>query len=173
MINAETFKQRLLASGIATEATIVPVSEREFEAIENRVGIKLPDDYQQFLLTAGKCAGVFMDDCDFYYPEILGLNENAKRMLDAYEDSKLCLPESAFVFLDRREQFLFFHGNTDSSGMVYRYFEESSAFEEWSPSFWQFVEDELKEVEDRIQRHPEESFWRESRERAVVRARSV
>jgi hypothetical protein len=173
MLDAHTFKERLLESGLATAETLLPVSPEEVHRLEVTSGIMLPNDYKAFLLTAGKCAGVFMEDCTFFYPEIMGLNENAKKMLAAYEGSSLVLPGDAFVFLDRQEQFLFFHGNSHQSGTIYRYLEDAGSFAEWSPTFWQFVADELAAAEDLIQKHPEPSFWNDARERALARVRGV
>ena len=85
-----------------------------------------------------------MKDCTFFYPEILSLNENARKMLKAYEGSSLLLPRNAFVFMDRVEQFLFFRGDK-----IYWYYEDRRYFKELTyASFSEFLECELKALEE-------------------------
>ncbi len=147
MLTSDEFIQRLIRAGIATQETIVPCSDADIARIEDAVGLHLPDYYQQFLLAAGKCVGAFMDDCSFYYPELLQMTAEAKRMLIAFEGNRLRLPADAFVFMDRRENFLFFRTSEKLSNSIIAYEEDHRKFDDYDNTFWGYVEGELLETE--------------------------
>src|SRR5262245_51944754 len=101
MLNESVLIARLLETGIASTDTIIGCLPEEIEHLEQTAGVRLPDEYRHYLRACGKSAGTFMIDCDAFYPELLGMQQQAKDVLTNWEDGRLSLPTSAFVFLMR------------------------------------------------------------------------
>lgn len=173
MLTSDEFIQRLIRAGIATQETIMPCSDADIARIEDAVGLHLPDYYKQFLLAAGKCAGTFMEDCSFYYPELLEMTAEAKRMLLAFEGESLQLPVDAFVFMDRREHFQFFRTSGDSPNSIFGYQEDHHEFDEYHNPFWSYVEGELVALEDTYTDMLDSGELNDTLKRAIHRAEQV
>ena len=111
----------------------------------------MPAAYKAFLRVAGRNAGQLMDDIDFLYDKVLGLNTQAISILDNWEEGKLVLPDQAFVFAMRQgEQFMFFvaDGSLDDPP-IYYYFEGRGEFKRAANSIWEVIKAEL-EMQERL-----------------------
>jgi hypothetical protein len=146
MLDATSFRNRLIAARIATENSIRGCSEEEIEDIRSTLKLPLPRTYVDFLRVAGKRAGAFMRDIDFLYPEVLTLRTHAEDILQNWEEGQLMLPANAFVFSMRRgEQFMFFEadGKRDDPP-IWFYIEDGAKFDRIAGSLWDVIESELQ-----------------------------
>lgn len=87
----------LLDSGIATADTIQGCMPAEVAEVRADQGVeRLPAQYEEFLLTAGRQAGDLLRGTDFFYPTVLGLAGDGRELLDENDAGGL-LPEGAVV----------------------------------------------------------------------------
>jgi SMI1 / KNR4 family (SUKH-1) len=171
-MNAVSLVSRLLGYSLATPETIVPCSPQEVKFVEDFLAIRLPDEYRSFLMTAGKCAGRFLADVDFYYPEILRNRHAAIEKLTDWESNGLQLPPDAFVFGYRpAEQFWFFPCRSGAPTDVFWYYEGRGTFEQLPMTFWGFVEAHLSASESLLARYPgKDEWWHRFHSNALKRA---
>ncbi|VTS04816.1 SMI1/KNR4 family protein [Tuwongella immobilis] len=172
MFSPPDFVRRLVDSNIAEEQTIIPCTGDEVALLEDSVKLRLPPHYKSFLLTAGKCAGALLLDCDWLYPELKSLTDQSRAMLRGYEGSNLLMPDTAFVCLDRREQFFFFDTTTEGC-KLFSYFEEDGKFTELPSTFFEFLEEELQSFEAQVRAAPESPYWERFRATARERAKRL
>jgi len=160
MLNPTQLAERLLSSGIAKPDQIAGCSDADIARIEAASGVQLPAAYRSFLRVLGRNAGQLMCDIDFLYEKALGLNAQAARILENWEEGKLALPEKAFVFSMRQgEQFMFFIADGGSEDPpVYYYFEGRGEFNKVANSLWEVVEAELEMLKRLRREYPESPF---------------
>ncbi len=95
-----------------------PCNARDIENIEQKLKVKLPEEYLEFLLTMGRGAGKFMLGSDVFIDELLTLKEGALEIID--ENNLPPLPPNAFVFwMHQGYQFAFFEINEKNQLDIY------------------------------------------------------
>lgn len=169
MLSSSNISGRLIDAQIAASNTIVPCTADDLKHTEDSVQLRLPTGYREFLLAAGRCAGILLEDCDWLYPEIVSLTGDSRRMLRAFEGDGLTLPATAFVCLDRRESFLFFDTD-DPCCNLWQYYEESGEFVSLETTFWQFLDEAIGKLAGFIAKQPDSKYWKTHRRRAEHRA---
>ncbi|PXX46782.1 SMI1/KNR4 family protein [Undibacterium pigrum] len=91
------FKKWLIQAGICKENEIKGVAEAEIKSLEATFSVTLPGSYKDFLRQCGVSAGVFCQDVDFFYDEIVRLKDDFTDALDEWNKT-FRPPEKAFVF---------------------------------------------------------------------------
>jgi hypothetical protein len=87
----------LVEYGLATPDTIRPCTPAEVAEVGADHGVpKLPAQYDEFLRVMGRRAGDLLRGTDFFYPDILGLDQDGKDLLQENDASQL-LPAGALV----------------------------------------------------------------------------
>lgn len=141
----EELAQRIIKAGFATSDTMVGCSESDIAQLEHRLGIRLPAKYKKFLLSWGKQAGDFLDDCCFLYDSLESIcRPNAESLA---KDHGFELSPQSFVFLERYPLFMFFDTTQGEDPPVWLFDEDqskpkivASSFSEWLNKL---VDDEL------------------------------
>lgn len=103
-------------------------------------GHDLPKVYEEFLRVAGRGAGRLFQGHHIYYPDLLHLQNAAKRLLIA-NGGTLSLPENAMVFLMHQGYMFHFILPTDEDPQIFTYVEgtNTDAFS-CAGSFSRFLE---------------------------------
>jgi len=106
---------------------VIPCTENEVSALEQKLGLVLPQTYIEFLLWMGHGAGSFLQGESVFYQD-LPLDEEARQLL--VEDGiAIPLPEDAFVFyMHQGYQFMFMRLTEGPNPPVYYYGEEQAAY---------------------------------------------
>jgi hypothetical protein len=102
---------------------VLPCTEGEVHALEQKCHCSLPRAYKEFLLTMGKGAGNFFVGSDLFYPDLDGMQEVAVEILTEVGFPQK-LPEDAFVFfMHQGYLFNFFLTSDGDDPPIYRYLE--------------------------------------------------
>lgn len=120
----DSFAQKIVQAGLATEETLVGCSEAEIHELARTFKLRLPKIYVDYLRRMGKQAGDFLGECIRTYPGLLQYaRQKAETLLEARTSYRL--PDTAFVFVERYGcQFFYFDtASGDDNPPVYRYFE--------------------------------------------------
>lgn len=95
----------------------------EVIAIEQLLGISLPQAYQEFLLSMGHSAGQFLRGSDCFFQHLPQLQEWAIELLQENNFAE-SLPDDAFIFLMHQGyQFSFFRVSEGADPPTYSYCE--------------------------------------------------
>jgi SUKH superfamily protein len=123
-------------------------SEDEVGAEEASLNVAFPEVFRQYLLTMGKRRGPLFLAHDFagvgwftYY------RKDAEMKL--VENSSCRLPANAVVFLRDPYEFCFIEATGGFDSPVWSYNPDDDSFYEVSPSYWKFLDDELRSVESK------------------------
>jgi len=84
----------LIDTAVAQSATLC--TPGEIEALEQKISLKLPAVYKEFLTWIGHSAGPFLRCLNCFYPSLVSLQQKARAMLTADACSSI-LAEEAFV----------------------------------------------------------------------------
>jgi len=142
----EAAKKRFMELDIAETFELIPCTEQEVKALEERLNLTLPKAYQEFLLWAGHGAGHFLRGSDCFYKDTLKIQNWAEELLNENHFPKQ-LPKDAFVFfMHQGYQFNFFRMRDGDDPPVYFYIEGSEAndFITIYPNFSQFLITEME-----------------------------
>jgi hypothetical protein len=102
---------------------MIPCTLEEIIAIEKTFKIKLPQAYQDFLLTMGHSGGDFLKGSDCFYKQLPLLKEWAIELLEENNFTEP-LPDDAFVFfMHQGYQFSFFRLSEGDNPPIYFYYE--------------------------------------------------
>ncbi|WAL63062.1 hypothetical protein ORV05_18660 [Amycolatopsis cynarae] len=94
----EELAARLVSLGWATRKTLVGCSPEEVDEVRRVQQVeRLPSQYEQFLLTMGKRAGVFLRGSSFFYREIVEIADEVSDFLEESNVTHLMSPGSVFV----------------------------------------------------------------------------
>jgi len=140
-------KARVETLGIIPQDEIQPCSEAEVHALEQRLGLLLPEVYKEFLLWMGHGAGRLMRGSRFFYQDLPGLREAAVTLLNENNVPAL-LPKEAFVFyMHQGYQFAFFQVSEGNDPPVYYYNEgaDEKTFVISHRRFSEFLENQIEE----------------------------
>jgi len=142
MITPLEFRNRLLSAGLCDEQTLTGCSASDFEAIEARLGVKLPQLYQEVMRVIGRGAGDFMSDIEMFYPDILELADRLKK--NVFYDVNI--PDDFLIFASRYgEQVFFISTKNEDDSPVYKWCdEEPDLFKKITGSIWDFFTLELE-----------------------------
>lgn len=143
--------QRLASSEVVPETGVRGCSDAAIEEIERAEDVSLPDAYVAFLEEMGESAGDFLRGDDLFYPQMIGLTDDARQLL-AESGSSIELGNSEFVFAGHQDySYLYFDTEAGEDPAVYRVVEGNEdvqrvfdAFSKWVESS---VEDELSLAE--------------------------
>lgn len=136
----------LLESGLAGPDDVQGCTQAEIAEIEESARMPLPSVYHEFLLQAGRRAGLFYEGSDMFYPGLLELREAACELLqEAHND--FLLPTDAFVFfMHQGYQFMYFRVVVgDADPPVYNYIEGDLMPEQAYERFSNFVKESIEE----------------------------
>ena len=122
----------LLSVGLATPDTIKPCSPAEVEEVRQAQRVdRLPTQYEEFLLTAGRRAGDLLRGTDFFYPAIVRLADEMRELLVENKVTHLMRPGSVIVGMHGGYQ-LYWVEPGDPSGTTYFYAEgEETPQQSW------------------------------------------
>jgi len=73
-----------------------PCTASEVEALEAKIGLKLPAAYREFLLLMGHGAGKYMLGSDCFYRHLDAIHKGALELIEEHELPEM--PPNAFVF---------------------------------------------------------------------------
>jgi hypothetical protein len=119
----ESIKQRLIALNRDSSQPLCGCTLEEIRQLEQRLGVKLPRAYQEFLRMMGKEAGQFLRGSDCFYPQMRELQTAAVELLEENHFPQV-LPKDAFVFfLHQGYQFSFFRLSEGDDPPTYSYCE--------------------------------------------------
>jgi hypothetical protein len=144
----ERILAEMKALGVLDTHKLLPCTEEEVYALEQKTHHSLPRAYKEFLLTMGKGAGDLLVGSDFSYEQIEDLQEAAVEMLseDGFAQK---LPEDAFVFfMHQGYHFNFFRTSAGENPPVYRYL-EGTDLETFLLTYSHFTDFLLQGVQDR------------------------
>jgi hypothetical protein len=124
----------------------VPCTPDEVRALEQQVGLVLPEAYKEFLLWMGHGAGGFLQESNCFYRHLLHNQQMAVALL---EESNFpgSLPQDAFVFYNYEGyQFVFFRVSEGDNPPLYYYHEadEPTSFKRVLDTFSEFIEREIE-----------------------------
>src|SRR5579859_3278188 len=125
---------------------VVPCTEEEVHALEQKCHCSLPEAYKEFLLTMGKGAGNFFVGSDIFYHDLDGLREVAIEILTEVGFPQK-LPKDAFVFfMHQGYLFNFFLTSDGDDPPIYRYLEgtDVETFPLIYDHFTDFLLDEIR-----------------------------
>jgi SMI1-KNR4 cell-wall len=115
----------------------ISCTEEEVVALEQQLGVTLPEAYREFLLWMGHKAGDLFAGSQWLYKKIPRLQVGAREALEKNNFPE-SLPGDAFVFwMHQGYQFMFFRLSEDSDPPVYYYHEgrHKTSFEKYANSF--------------------------------------
>lgn len=140
------FREILQESGLARSEEIQGCTRMEIAELESHFGLSLPPVYREFLLQAGRSAGMFYRGSALFYPGLKDLQKFATELLvEAKND--FALPLDAFVFfMHQGYQFMYFRtegGEFDPP--VYNYIEGDTAPKRAYQSFTDFLKESIEE----------------------------
>jgi len=136
-----TFKDQIVASGLAKEEEVVGLPLDAISEIEAAQQVCLPAAYRQCISQCGRAAGRLSFDAEFFYPELLELKQMLGEML-VDVGSEWRPPTSAFVFAAYQGfQFFYFICGESDDPPVYRLIDggtpklEANSFSKWFSGF--------------------------------------
>lgn len=97
MYEIQEIKDELIRKGIASEDSIVGVSQAEIDQLESKLGVVFPAMYKQYLLLLGRKAGGLFDDVNCFFGDVAGLRGEVEEMIEE-EGLEFVIPETAVVF---------------------------------------------------------------------------
>lgn len=102
---------------------IVPCTEEEARALEQKIGNSLPAAYQEFLLWMGRRSGGFLRGENWLYEHLEDIQLDAIELMRR-DGFPVTLPPDAFVFLMHEGyHFAFFRTSEGDDPPVYEYIE--------------------------------------------------
>ena len=140
---------RLINIGIITSPKhALGCSKQEIKQLENALDIILPRAYRCFLEEIGKSADKFLCGSDFSITELVDIQQEAKYLLNEYDNTNI-LHKKHFIFLMHQGyQFLFFDTSSkEADPKIYLYIEGEEPIEvaeTFTAWLTQCVEDEIK-----------------------------
>lgn len=133
---------------ISHPKSVFPCTAQEVNDLEATIGLKLPLAYKEFLLWAGHGAGRLMIGSQFYYDDLLAIQEIAAEMLEEDKSPEI-LPKDAFVFwMHQGYMFSFFRTSEGDDPPVHHYCEgenEGNFVIAKQKSFTRFLEVEIQD----------------------------
>ncbi|GAA4434020.1 SMI1/KNR4 family protein [Bremerella cremea] len=118
----------LVDRGVASKRNLVGCLPSEIEAIENDVGLPLPDAYREFLARMGREMGDFYRGTDMTYRWLPGMTQAARELVQE-DESDIELPADAIAFaMHQGYQFMFIRASEGGDPPVYYYMEMSGEF---------------------------------------------
>ena len=142
----EPIKQRLIALNRDSSQPLCGCTPEEIRQLEERLGVKLPSAYQEFLRMMGKGAGQFLRGSDCFYPQMRELKTAAVELLEE-NHFPWALPKDAFVFfMHQGYQFSFFRLSEGENPPTYSYCEGETqeSFVKSHERFSDFLATEIK-----------------------------
>jgi hypothetical protein len=137
MLYLDRVKKRLDELYMLPPAELKPCTEEEIVELEQRLGVKLPQAYREYLLWMGHGGGSFTVGTECLYEDLPQIQHWARELLE--EDQFLLkLPEDAFVFeMHQGYTFNFFRLSEGDDPPVYTYEEDSgqTSFTEVYPRY--------------------------------------
>lgn len=128
----------LVQQGAIAKANLIGCTDEEILIIQKHFSCQLPQAYKDFLLIAGKGAGILFRGSDIFYPRVLELQSEAKELLSELGLTTL-LPIDAKVFCMHQGYELNYFMPTSDDPPVFQFFEgEINAFVAWE-SFSKFI----------------------------------
>lgn len=103
MSNLSPLVAKLLSKGIRSKE-IVGCSNEDVRVLQESTTLQLPEDYLSVMRFIGRKAGCFFRDSVFFFPEILGHNEEVKDWLSEAVE----IPTSFFCFFNNQNSYLAF-----------------------------------------------------------------
>lgn len=87
----------LLINKNLVNAPLVGCTEKEIFELEDRIGVKLPGMYKEFLLAAGRESGRLFQGTVVHYTNLLEIQVGAKELLEE-NHNPMTLSDTSFVF---------------------------------------------------------------------------
>jgi hypothetical protein len=124
-------------------------TEEEFGAEEASLNVAFPEVFRQYLLTMGKRRGPLFLAYDFAGIGWFTYYRNDAEEELAANNSHRHLPPNSVVFLRAPYPFCFIEANGGFDSPVWSYNPDDDSFYEVSPSYWKFLDDELRSMESK------------------------
>lgn len=142
MFGPQEFKSRLLAID-----EFIGCTDEEIHEIELSAGFMLPKSYMEFMRIAGKNSGRFLRDCEIHYPQVIHTNQRTKEAAGKFID----LPNPCFFFFNYIGVSELFFTDESDNPPIYKLVvvNGTDTYKQCSPSFWNGIEELLKEYESR------------------------
>ena len=135
----ENIFKTLVDEKIISIENIHGCTQKEISIIEDEFSTTLPSEYRDFLSIAGKGAGKLFQGTVMYYPDILGLRQDAEDLLAETNISHV-LPKDACVFrMHQGYEFTFFLPQKNDPE-VFQYIEGNDFIDNPWKSFSEFIE---------------------------------
>lgn len=146
MLTPDSLRERLIKAKLADEDSLRGCKATELNKIERKFKCKLPKAYKGIMKVIGKSAGLYLEDVEYTYPEVLSLREDAEEILGEFETE---LPDNCFVFAGRGGgQFFLFHLGPDDPKVIRWHDSRPDKFKVITKSLTRFFENELLLHED-------------------------
>lgn len=110
MSNLSPLVTKLLSKGVHPK-DIVGCSTEDISVLQDSTTLRLPQDYLNAMSSFGRKAGDLFKDSIFFFPEILGHNEEVKDYLSEVGE----IPKSFFCFFNNQNSYLAFIDTEESS----------------------------------------------------------
>lgn len=117
-------------------------SDSEIAEVQNRLGIRLPEVYREFLATMGRGAGPLFQGDSIFYPNMLNHRREIEYIIvnEEMTDYVLRLPDDAVAFLTHQGyEFFYFSAGEGEDPAVYSFrdgaLEATKCFEHLSDFF--------------------------------------
>lgn len=124
---------------VASRSTVSGCNDSEVVEIERQFSTDLPRTYRVFLSAMGRGAGKFFLGTDIFYPNIMGVTDDARELV-AEDEAGIVLPEKSIVFaMHQGYQFMFFYAEGSDDPAVHSYQEQSGEFRNQCSSFTAFL----------------------------------
>lgn len=141
MLTPESLRERLLKAKLADEDSLRGCEATELNKIERKFKCKLPKAYKGIMKVIGKSAGLYLEDVDYTYPEVLSLRKRAEKVLGEYNTM---LPDKTFVFAARGgDHFFLFYLEHDDPKVIRWHDTRPDKFTVITKSLTRFFENEL------------------------------
>jgi hypothetical protein len=125
--------RRIVDCGLAEAGRVVGCTGHEIAEIRVLEGGRLPRSYEQFMEVAGRSAGLFYSDMDFFYPAVL---KNKGIAEDLLAEASWKLKQTEFPFGSHHGYtFLFFDASLGDDPPVSNYLEGDPGPRVVAPSF--------------------------------------
>ena len=110
----DTARSKLMDAGLAGPHSFKGCTEQQIKSIEDKLSLRLPRCYRDFLSVMGREAGEFLVGTDYSFPKVLDFRSEAENLLRT-TPSNFLLAQDLFVFMFHQGYtFLFFNCHDDS-----------------------------------------------------------
>ena len=129
------FKRVLIQSGVASEDSILGLSEGEIKELEKLFLIEFPENYKSFLRACGKKAGNLGSTLNLFYPAAKTNKESLFEVVEEWE-SDFKIPHNIFVFSSYEDSiFDYFICDGKEDPIIYRIDEDKEDVEDRGITF--------------------------------------